>query len=178
MGVIEDHYIIICGNPPPDYAVTAISVTIKFALHVIAIVLAIRTRKIEVEAVNDAKEIQAIVYISTALIIIAMVCNFTLEGYANLYGILLGILTLLDSATFLGLTFIPKVGYTVFSYNFNNNNRVHFYPQMVILAKDPAGNNVFKAKNNYITRHDGVSATVSDHKHTEWYIKLHNDELN
>ena len=110
MGVIEDHYIIICGNPPPDYAVAAITVTIKFALHVIAIVLAIRTRNIEVEAVNDAKETQAIVYISTALIILVVVCNFTLEGYANAYGLAIGILSYLDCVTFLGLTFIPKVG--------------------------------------------------------------------
>ena len=115
MGVIEEHYIIICGNPPPDYAVTAVSATIKFAMYVIAIVLAIRTRNIEVEAVNDAKETQAIVYISTALIILAVVCNFTLEGYVNIYGFVLGITILVDSAMFLGLTFIPKVSYMKFN---------------------------------------------------------------
>ena len=109
MGVIEEHYIIICGNPPPDYAVAAVTVTVKFAMHVIAIVLAIRTRNIEVEAVNDAKETQAIVYISTALIILVVVCNFTLEGYANAYGLAIGLLSYLESVTFLGLTFIPKV---------------------------------------------------------------------
>ena len=109
MGIIEDHYIIICGNPPPDYAAAAITVTIKFAINIAAIVLAIRTRNIEVEAVNDAKETQAMVYISTVLIILLVVCNFTLEGFANAYGLAVGILSYLDCATFLGLTFIPKV---------------------------------------------------------------------
>ena len=62
------------------------------------------------EAVNDAKETQAIVYISTALIILVVVCNFTLEGYANAYGLAIGILSYLDCVMFLGLTFVPKVG--------------------------------------------------------------------
>ena len=109
MGVVEDHYIIICGNPPPDYAIVAFTVVIKLALHATAIVLAIRTRKIEVEAVNYAKETQALAYISTVYLVLLVVFNFTLEGYANVYGFAVGACAYLGSFTFLGLTFIPKV---------------------------------------------------------------------
>ena len=110
MGIREEHYIIICGNPPPDYAIAAFSVTIKITMHVIAIiVLALRPRNIKMDAVNDAKETQAVVYISTVLIVCFLAFNFTLEGYANVYGIAVGICIYLVCVTFLGFTFIPKV---------------------------------------------------------------------
>ena len=109
MGVIEEHYIIICGNPPPDYAIVAFTVTIKLTLHITAIVLAIRTRNIEVEAVNYAKETQALAYISTVYLFLLVLFNFTLEGYANAYGLAVGACAYLGSFVFLGLTFIPKV---------------------------------------------------------------------
>ena len=78
-------------------------------MHVVAIVLAIRTRNIEVDAVNDAKETQATVYTSTVLIVLFLAFNFTLEGFANAYGIGVGICIYLECVTFLGFTFIPKV---------------------------------------------------------------------
>lgn len=82
-------------------------------MHTTAIVLALRTRNIEVDAVNDAKEIQITVYISTVLIIIVGVLVVTLDGYANTYGIGIGFCIYLECATFLGFIFIPKVGIIV-----------------------------------------------------------------
>ena len=108
MGIREEHYIIICGNPPPDYALAVFTVTIKLTMHVVAIVLALRTRNIEVDAVNDAKETQAIVYTSTVLILAILVFSLTLEGYPNAYGIALGTCVYLGCLMFLGFTFIPK----------------------------------------------------------------------
>lgn len=115
-GIIEEHYIIVCGNPPSDYVMAGIGVVIKFTMHFIAVVLAIRTRNIEIEVVNDAKETQAIVYLSTILIILLVSCCFTLEGYANAYGLIIGTLALLESVIFLGFTFILKVGQSIIHY--------------------------------------------------------------
>ena len=109
MGIREEHFIIICGNPLPDYVLAGFALIIKLTMHVVAIVLALRTRKIQVDAVNDAKETQAIVYTSTVLILAFLVFNFTLEGYPNAYGIGVGTCIYLECMTFLGFTFIPKV---------------------------------------------------------------------
>lgn len=71
--------------------------------------MAIRTRKIDVKVVNDAKETQAMVYTSTIFVLAVSVCNFTLEGFPNAYGIALGSAIFVVCMTFLGFTFIPKV---------------------------------------------------------------------
>ena len=93
----------------PDYILIGVGVIIKFAMHTAAIVLAIRTRNIEVEAVNDAKEIKITVVISTALIIITGVLLILLENYPNTSAIGLGMCIYLECITFLGFIFIPKV---------------------------------------------------------------------
>ena len=84
-------------------------------MHIVAIVLAIRTRKIDVKVVNDAKETQAIVYLSSLLIIFFVITNFTLEGFANGYGIAVGGSAYLEAVMFLCITFIPKV--LLYTYN-------------------------------------------------------------
>ena len=98
-----------CGNPWPDYILLGVGVTIKFAMHTAAIILAVRTRNIEVEAVNDAKEIKITVCISTVLIIIVGVLVILLENYPNASAIGVGMCVYLECITFLGFIFIPKV---------------------------------------------------------------------
>ena len=108
-GIKEEHYIIICGNPPPEIAFAVINLILKFTMHIAAVVLAIRTRHVQVKVINDTKETQAIVYISTVLLVLFVVCNFIFEGYPNIYGLTVGVFAYIETVMFLGLTFIPKV---------------------------------------------------------------------
>ena len=109
MGIREERYIIICGNPSPEIAFAVINLVFKFAIHIAAVVLAIRTRHVQVKVINDTKETQAIVYISTVLLVLFVVCNFIFEGYPNIYGLTVGVFAYIETVMFLGLTFIPKV---------------------------------------------------------------------
>ena len=109
MGIREEHYVLLCGNPVTEYILVVVTVTITLAMHTVAIVLALRTRKIQVDAINDAKETQIVVYISTVIIIMVGIMFFALEGFPNAYGIGIGLCCYLECTTFLGFTFIPKV---------------------------------------------------------------------
>ena len=109
MGLREDHFTYVCGTPTSDYVLVAIEVVSKTVIHTIAIVLAIRTRKIEVNAVNEAKEIQAMVYIFTALIVLIAVTTLATDGFPNLQGILVGMFVYIECISLIGLSFIPKV---------------------------------------------------------------------
>ena len=109
MGITVQHFILVCGNSLAENVLSGVTVSIKLIMHIIAIVLSIRIRNVKIDVINDTKESQAIVYISTVLILSLMACSFTLEGFANAYGIGIGVCVYLESITFLGLTFIPKV---------------------------------------------------------------------
>ena len=109
MGIRINHFILICGNSPSENVISAVAVANKLVMHIVAIVLAILTRNVKIDIVNDAKETQVIVYISAVLTFTLVACNFILEGYANAYGVAIGLCAYLASLTFLGLTFIPKV---------------------------------------------------------------------
>ena len=109
MGFKVFHFTYVCGTPTSDFVLIAVVVMNKFVMHTVAIVLAVRTRKIEVTAVNEAKEIHAMVYISTGIIILVAVITLTTDGFPNLQGSLVGIFVYIECITFIGLSFIPKV---------------------------------------------------------------------
>jgi len=78
-------------------------------LKIVALVLAFKTRSIKIIALNDAKFIAAIVYITSILIVFKAVIYFTLNDKISLYYILFSSTTYISVAVMLGLTFIPKV---------------------------------------------------------------------
>ena len=110
-GIREEHYILVCGNPLSDYFLVGLTILVKFVMHTAAIVLAVRTRKVKVEAVNDAREIQITVCISTVLIILVGILLLPLANYPNVVGVGVGICIYLECITFLGFIFIPKVSW-------------------------------------------------------------------
>ena len=85
-----------CGNPWPDYILLGVGVTIKFAMHTAAIILAVRTRNIEVEAVNDAKEIKI------------TVCGYTVGKSQSISLLVWACVLYLECITFLGFICTPN----------------------------------------------------------------------
>lgn len=85
------------------------AVLYKFVLHGIGLVLAIRTRNIEIDVLNDYKYTAALIYISTVLIlVIAVVLPISYNNPALdelVYSTILFLILML----FMGLTFVPKV---------------------------------------------------------------------
>ena len=75
--------------------------------------LAVRIRNVKIKVVNDSKEIAVIVYFTTIAVLEVLILALVLPG--NHISIVLssGHLVLTASAI-VGLTFIPKVCYTMF----------------------------------------------------------------
>lgn len=73
--------------------------------------MAFHIRKVKIKALNDSKEIAAIVYINSIILVLLAVTELALRQYHYLYAALNGAALLIGGSLFLGLVFIPKVIY-------------------------------------------------------------------
>ena len=86
----------------------ALTAVYKLSMHIVAMVFAIASRKIKVDALNDYKYTSAIIYTSTVLIFLLLLVIFV----SRVLLILVGAVSLLifsESMVFVSLTYIPKV---------------------------------------------------------------------
>lgn len=77
--------------------------------QVVAVILAFRTRKVTIKALNDSKYLAIIIYTSTVIIAVMVASAVIFEKYLNADGAIFGGLLIIFTTVVLGLTFIPKV---------------------------------------------------------------------
>ena len=87
----------------------AISFAYKGLLQIIALFMAFHTRRIKIRALNDSKEIAAIIYINSIILVLLAVSVFVLGRYHDVHVALFGLVLLVDASLFLGVLFVPKV---------------------------------------------------------------------
>ena len=104
----ERVYIFMCTNMRAVIWI-AISFGYKALLQLGAIFMAFTTRKVNIKALNDTKEIYAIIYINTLIITVLIVTEFALKSHREAYVTLYGLAIFAEATLFLALTFIPKV---------------------------------------------------------------------
>ena len=80
-----------------------------FLLQVIGIFLAFQTRKVKVKVLNDAKQVTAIVYVTSVCVVLIIMTTFALEEYLNVSSALFCFSMSIASSAFLILIFVPKV---------------------------------------------------------------------
>ena len=85
--------------------------------------MAFHTRRVKVKALNDSKEIAAIIYFNSIILSILAVTEFALQHYHDVYAALFGLALLIEASLFLGVLFIPKVN-------------IHF-PLLLVNVDDP-----------------------------------------
>lgn len=78
-------------------------------VQVAAFILAIITRKVEIKVLNDSKEMFAIVYLSTPIIILLGLITFVFNSRFILNEVLFCGGVMIITTVFLGLLFVPKV---------------------------------------------------------------------
>ena len=81
----------------------------KALLQVTALILAFRTRKVKVEGLDDSKYIAAAIYITSIVLAVTIVAQYTLEDYDNAFLAVEGAGFLLGTTMILILVFVPKV---------------------------------------------------------------------
>ncbi|XP_064388319.1 gamma-aminobutyric acid type B receptor subunit 1-like isoform X2 [Halichondria panicea] len=90
------------------------TITISIIFGIIAILLccalfmAVKTRKVQIKGLNDAKYIAAIVYISSFQFLIHIIVTFTLGNKVDTFPAVLTMFVLLGTMALQGLLFIPK----------------------------------------------------------------------
>lgn len=98
----------------------------KALLQATACVLAFRTRKVHIKVLNDAKYIAAIIYTTSFFLALSIIGVFLLTQYQNAFAAVFSTCLLIVFTLVLVLLFVPK---------------------MVILYKDPKGENIFERNN-------------------------------
>ena len=90
----------------------------KLILHVIGLVLAWLTRKVEIDVLNDYKATVATVICSSILIVAVCIVMPILSNSTFKFNVAWAILAFLIVSVHLGFTFVPKVSlYRNFSYH-------------------------------------------------------------
>ena len=71
--------------------------------------MAFHTRNVDVKVLNESKEIAAIIYINSIILVLIAVAELGLESNHDAYAALFGLGLLIEATLFLGFIFIPKV---------------------------------------------------------------------
>lgn len=105
--------------------------------------MAFHTRRVKVKILNESKEIAAIIYINSIVLVLFAASEFTLAAHHNAYAALFGLGLLTEATLFLGLIFIPK---------------------MVRLYLDPQGEKIFTRSDAPVTSTLHTIASTIDKK--------------
>ena len=97
------------GNDNAPFIWLALIFAYLAILQIVGIVLALQTRKVKIKALNDAKVIAALIYISSIVLVILAVVTFALGDYINTNEALFTGGILVAATMFLVLIFVPKV---------------------------------------------------------------------
>ena len=97
------------GNDSAPFIWLALIFAYLAILQIVGIVLALQTRKVTIKALNDAKVIAALIYISSIVLLILAVVTFALDDYININEVLFSGGLLVVGIVFLALIFVPKV---------------------------------------------------------------------
>ena len=84
-------------------------------LEAFAVVLAVKTRGVKVEAVNDSKEVVAIVYIVTACSVALIIVAYVLQEFSNIAEGFYLTAALIGTTSTITLMFLPKVSFICYT---------------------------------------------------------------
>ena len=86
------------------------------ATQLVAVYLAFRTRKVKIKALNDAKYLALIIYITTIIITVMIIATVSLNSFLNADAAVFSAGLLVFTTLILGLLFVPKVNCLVYAH--------------------------------------------------------------
>lgn len=95
----------------------------KALLQILAVILALKTRKVQIKGLDDSKYIIAATYLSSLVLLAVIIMTYTASKLINTYAAVSSACFIIGSTMIVAIVFIPK---------------------MVILYEDPEGTTVFK----------------------------------
>lgn len=139
LGVRIEFFTWECYSSNAFYWLIVIFVYLVF-LQVIGFILAVRTRKVKIKALNDSKFVAAVIYVTSIVLLLMVVVTFALSRYRNVAEVVFSGALMLGTTAFLCLMFVPK---------------------MASLYHDPMGKDVFGKTNATSTVEIGKSGNIS-----------------
>ena len=97
-----------CYSPSRLYFLGSIY-SYKVALQVIGVLLAFSIRKVKIKGLNDSREISAIIYITSIILVLVITITMAFGEYVNVSGGVFALGVSTASTVVLGFLFIPKV---------------------------------------------------------------------
>lgn len=98
-----------CYSKSVPFVWLALEYTYLIVLQVLALVLAFKTRKVKIKALNDSKSVTAIIYVSSIIIVALIIITFALDSYIVVSEAMFSAGLLIATTTFLVFSFVPKV---------------------------------------------------------------------
>ena len=106
--VLHDSHNLVCQGPRDLYWIIALYAYILITQFV-SVFLAFKTRKVKIKALNDARYITVIIYATTIIVVVMIVCAVLLSDHLNADGAVFGGLLYIFTTIVLSVLFIPKV---------------------------------------------------------------------
>ena len=107
-GIIENYVVINCYSRASFYWRLFLYLHLGI-LQTSALVLAFKTRSVNIRVLYDSKAISASVFITSPIIVGLIIVTIALQDYMSLSGFFYYGLVMLSTAVFEGLVFVPKV---------------------------------------------------------------------
>ncbi len=80
-----------------------------FCTQIVAVILAFCTRKVQIKALNDSKQLTVVIYFTTVIITAMVICVPALGRFLNTDAAVFGGLLMVFITLVLSLMFVPKV---------------------------------------------------------------------
>ena len=81
----------------------------KALLQFLAVILALKTRKVQVKGLDDSKYIIAATYLSSLVLLAVIIMTYTAYELINTYAVVTSASFILGSTMIVAIVFIPKV---------------------------------------------------------------------
>ena len=106
--------------------------------------LAFKIRKVKIHGLNESREVSAILYITSIMLVIMIVVSYAFGDYIDVEAAVFGFGLSTLITVVLGLTFVPKVKILIGEWCYYVTEGIVLSIQMWGLHKDPEGKNVLK----------------------------------
>ena len=133
-GTLQVFYVYRCSYSTVSIIWEVILYAYYGVLQVIALFLAVQTRKVN-KIIHNSKEVVAIIYITSTLMVV-IVISFVLRSYHNIHGAIFTSSLVTVGLIVLGFTFIPKVGSNQGCNKVVTRLKQHCHSYVIILAMD------------------------------------------
>ena len=109
LNVTISYHVYTCATSTGSLIYEGIVFGYLFILQLVAVIFAFQTRKVKIKALNEAKQVIAIIYTTTVCLVILILTSFALSQYLNATNALYSLSIMAATTIFLSLIFIPKV---------------------------------------------------------------------